>query len=75
MRLLGTVIGCVIGIVVWEICQGNPYALAVVMFVLNYWMYHLFFYKPFYRFATLMAQITTILVCFNMAMRFVMVRN
>lgn len=65
MRLLGTVVGCVMGIVVWYICQGNPYALAIVMFVLNYWMYHYFFYKPFFRIAILMAQITTILVSYQ----------
>ncbi|CAO3654904.1 unnamed protein product [Mucor hiemalis] len=28
-RVLGSIIGCVAGIVVWEICQGNPYGLAV----------------------------------------------
>jgi hypothetical protein len=62
LRLIGTVAGSVAGIVVWEICQGVTYAIAVLMFIVNYVLYHLFFFKPFWRVCILMSQITMLLV-------------
>ncbi|ORY00086.1 hypothetical protein K493DRAFT_211684 [Basidiobolus meristosporus CBS 931.73] len=62
LRLIGTVAGVVGAIVIWEICQGVSYALCVVMFIVNYALYHVFFFKPFWRVAVLMTQITLCLV-------------
>ncbi|ORY03991.1 hypothetical protein K493DRAFT_276181 [Basidiobolus meristosporus CBS 931.73] len=62
LRLAGTVAGAVSGIVVWEICQGVSYALCVVMFIVNYALYHVYFFRPFWRVAILMTQITMCLV-------------
>ncbi|ORX50433.1 hypothetical protein DM01DRAFT_1094193 [Hesseltinella vesiculosa] len=61
-RVLGSVVGAVLGIAVWEICQGNPYALAVVLFILFVPHYHIFFHSSVYRVAALMSNITMLLV-------------
>lgn len=61
-RVLGSIIGSVAGIVVWEICQGNPYGLAVVCFICFLPQYHVFFFVPKYRVAALMTTITMLLV-------------
>ncbi|KAI8339494.1 hypothetical protein BC941DRAFT_420641 [Chlamydoabsidia padenii] len=61
-RVLGSVVGAVMGIVVWEITRGNPYGLGVLCFVLFIPYYHVFFFSPIYRVASLMGKITMILV-------------
>ncbi|CAO3597555.1 unnamed protein product [Absidia cylindrospora] len=61
-RVLGSVVGAVLGIVVWEITRGNPYGLGVVCFILFIPLYHVFFFSAVYRVAGLMGKITMILV-------------
>lgn len=61
-RVAGSVIGSVAGIVVWEITQGNAYALAVVCFICFLPLYHVFFFVPKYRVGSLMTTITLVLV-------------
>ncbi|KAI8073135.1 hypothetical protein BC940DRAFT_290632 [Gongronella butleri] len=62
VRVLGSVIGAILGIVVWEICQGNPYALTIVSFLVFIPHYHIFFFNPVYRVASLMSKVTMVLV-------------
>lgn len=61
-RIVGSVVGAVLGIVVWEICQGNPYGMAVVCFIIFLPLYHIFFFVPKYRVAALMSTVTMLLV-------------
>ncbi|KAI8148341.1 hypothetical protein BJV82DRAFT_506393 [Fennellomyces sp. T-0311] len=62
LRMLGTVAGGVIGIVVWEIAQGNPYGLAVVMFVILVLLYYALMYRPEVRMFCILTYITMLLV-------------
>ncbi|KAI8391663.1 uncharacterized protein BYT42DRAFT_509805 [Radiomyces spectabilis] len=61
-RVLGSVAGAVLGIVVWEITRGNPYALAVVCFIVFIPLYHIFLFNGTFRVAALMTKITMLLV-------------
>ncbi|KAI8084668.1 uncharacterized protein BX664DRAFT_366267 [Halteromyces radiatus] len=61
-RVLGSVVGAVLGIVVWEITRGNPYGLAVLCFALFIPLYHIFFFSAMYRIVGLMGKITMVLV-------------
>ncbi|KAF7725934.1 hypothetical protein EC973_009171 [Apophysomyces ossiformis] len=61
MRLLGTVIGAVLGIIVWEITRGNPYGFSVLCFVLFIPHYHVFFFTQHYKVVSLMSKITMVL--------------
>jgi hypothetical protein len=60
-RIIGSVVGAVLGIVVWEITRGNPYGIAVVCFVLFLPAYYVFFFKAKYRVIALMGKITMLL--------------
>ncbi|KAI9474121.1 MAG: hypothetical protein EXX96DRAFT_487378, partial [Benjaminiella poitrasii] len=61
-NILCRIIGAVLGIVVWEMCRGNPYGMAVVCFVLLIPLNYVFFFIPKYRVVALMSKITMILV-------------
>ncbi|KAL0145745.1 hypothetical protein V8B55DRAFT_1464744 [Mucor lusitanicus] len=61
-RIIGSVVGAVLGIVIWEMCRGNPYGMAVVCFVVFLPLYHIFFFVPKYRVASLMSTVTMLLV-------------
>lgn len=61
-RVAGSVIGSVLGIVVWEICRGNPYGLAVLCFFVYIPFYYTFFFIPKYRVIALMSKVTMTLV-------------
>ncbi|RCH92303.1 hypothetical protein CU097_001626 [Rhizopus azygosporus] len=62
LRVIGTVAGGVLGIIVWEITRGNPYGLAVLMFILMMPLYYLFFTNKMLSPLVIMIQITCILV-------------
>ena len=62
MRTLGTAAGGVLGIVVWEITQGNPYGIGVVMFVVVGLVYHVLIYKPSLRVFCILTNVTMLLV-------------
>lgn len=62
MRVIGTIVGGVLGIVVWEITRGNPYGLSVLTFFVMMPFYYLFFTKKMLSPGVIMVQITTILV-------------
>ncbi|KAI7891734.1 uncharacterized protein EV154DRAFT_442545 [Mucor mucedo] len=61
-RVAGSIVGCIAGIVIWEICQGNPYGMTFVFFIFFLPMYHVFFFVPKYRVGALMTKITALLV-------------
>lgn len=63
-RIVGSIVGSIAGIIIWEICQGNPYGLTVVCFFFFLPLYHIFFFVPKYRVGALMTKITTLLVIF-----------
>lgn len=48
LRLIGTIIGGVLGIVIWEISRGNPYGISVLCFVCFLFLQYSFFYGPMY---------------------------
>ncbi|KAI9251490.1 hypothetical protein BDA99DRAFT_563757 [Phascolomyces articulosus] len=62
MRVLGTVCGGVLGIVVWEIAQGNPYGLAVVTTVVAIFCYYCLLYKAPLRMLAIMTLITLVMI-------------
>lgn len=62
MRLLGTVAGGVLGIVVWEIAQGNPYGLAVVLFIAYAILYYILMTNPNTRMFCILTVVTLTLV-------------
>lgn len=62
LRVLGTVLGGVAGIVVWEITRGNPYGLSVLMFFAMMPLYYVFFTSQIMNIVAIMTQITLILV-------------
>ncbi|ORY95665.1 hypothetical protein BCR43DRAFT_475613 [Syncephalastrum racemosum] len=62
MRVLGTVLGGVLGIVIWEMTTGNPYGIAVVFFAVFLLIYHIFLTKPPLRMLAIMVMITSLLV-------------
>ncbi|CEJ05363.1 hypothetical protein RMCBS344292_19306 [Rhizopus microsporus] len=61
-RVIGSIVGAVLGIIVWEITRGNPYGLAVLSFVIFLPLYYIFFFVAKFRVAALMSKITMILV-------------
>lgn len=62
MRVLGTVLGGVLGIIIWEMTTGNPYGIAVVFFAVFLLVYHVFLTKPPLRMLAIMVMITSLLV-------------
>lgn len=62
MRVVGTVAGGVLAIVVWEISRGNPYGLGVLIFVMATFFYYILIYKPLLRTLAIMTLITMVLV-------------
>ncbi|KAG0167527.1 hypothetical protein DFQ30_005988 [Apophysomyces sp. BC1015] len=62
LRVIGTIIGAVLGMIVWEITRGNPYGLAVLSFFLFIPHYHVFFFTQNYKVVALMSKVTLILV-------------
>ncbi|KAL0073866.1 hypothetical protein F4703DRAFT_1781432 [Phycomyces blakesleeanus] len=62
LKVIGTILGGVFGIVVWEITQGNPYALVVVCFIVFLPLYHVFFYGNTLRIVALMIKVTMLLI-------------
>ncbi|KAI8991729.1 hypothetical protein BDF20DRAFT_812473 [Mycotypha africana] len=62
LRVIATVIGGVMGIVIWEIVRGNPYGLTILTFVVMLPVYHIFFTREVLRMGTIMVQITLVLV-------------
>lgn len=61
-RVAGSVIGSVLGIIIWEICRGNPYGLTVLCFFVYIPAYHIFLFITQYRVVALMSQVTLTLV-------------
>lgn len=61
MRIVGTAIGGILGIVVWEISRGNPYGLAVLMFFVLCVLYHVLMYKPVLRMVAILTIVTLLL--------------
>ncbi|CAO3616388.1 unnamed protein product [Cunninghamella echinulata] len=63
LRLAGTVIGGIIGIIVWEITRGNPYGIVVLSFLIFiYFKYKLFFGAPYMKPICLLTVVTMMLV-------------
>ncbi|KAI9313113.1 hypothetical protein BX666DRAFT_1864935 [Dichotomocladium elegans] len=62
MRILGTAAGGIGSIVVWEISRGNPYGLAVVLFVYFMLVYYIFVHIPAIRMFAVIATVTAVLV-------------
>ncbi|KAI7897489.1 uncharacterized protein BX663DRAFT_444994 [Cokeromyces recurvatus] len=62
LRVIGTVLGGVLGIIVWEIARGNPYGLIVLMFVCMIFFYYIFFTNQIFKVVAIMTQVTLILV-------------
>jgi hypothetical protein len=62
LRVIGTILGGVLGIIVWEITRGNPYGLSVLTFFVMMPLYFLFFTKRILTPGVMMTQITAILV-------------
>ncbi|KAI8086522.1 uncharacterized protein BX664DRAFT_159289 [Halteromyces radiatus] len=63
LRFVGTVIGGVLGIVVWEISRGNPYGLSVLCFVcFMFFQYAFLFGPPYMRPLHMVAIVTLVLV-------------
>ncbi|KAI8081921.1 Fusaric acid resistance protein-like-domain-containing protein [Gilbertella persicaria] len=61
-RIVGSVVGAILGIVVWEISRGNPYGLAILCFIIFIPLYHLFFFVQRYRVIALMSKVTMLIV-------------
>lgn len=62
LRVGGTVLGGVLGIVVWEIVRGNPYGLVILMFFIMWPLYYIFFTSQIINMVAIMTQITLLLV-------------
>ncbi|KAI9025841.1 hypothetical protein CLU79DRAFT_66381 [Phycomyces nitens] len=62
LKIIGTILGGILGIVIWEITQGNPYGLVVVCFIVFLPLYHIFFYGSTLRIVALMTKVTMILI-------------
>jgi hypothetical protein len=58
----GTVLGGVLGIIVWEITRGNPYGLAILTFFLMIPLYYLFFTSQVLNIVAIMTKVTLLLV-------------
>ncbi|KAI7870338.1 hypothetical protein BDF14DRAFT_1773232 [Spinellus fusiger] len=62
LKIIGTVMGGIAGIIVWEISQGNPYGIVVVSFIFFLPLYYIFLFTNIYKATALMIKITMILV-------------
>ncbi|ORZ12336.1 hypothetical protein BCR42DRAFT_81199 [Absidia repens] len=48
LRLIGTILGGILGIVIWEISRGNPYGISILCFVCFLFLQYAFFFGPMY---------------------------
>ncbi|KAI8355533.1 hypothetical protein BD560DRAFT_335853 [Blakeslea trispora] len=62
LRVIGTVLGGVLGIIVWEIARGNPYGLVVLTFFVMMPLYYVFFTSQILKMVAIMTQLTLLLV-------------
>ncbi|KAI8080209.1 uncharacterized protein B0P05DRAFT_540434 [Gilbertella persicaria] len=62
LRVMGTVLGGVVGIIVWEITRGNPYGIVVLTFFVMMPLYFIFFTSQVFNVVALMTQMTLLLV-------------
>lgn len=62
LRVLGTILGGVLGIIVWEIVRGNPYGLVILTFFVMWPLYYIFFTSQIINMVAIMTQITLLLV-------------
>ncbi|CAO3608821.1 unnamed protein product [Cunninghamella blakesleeana] len=63
LRVAGTIIGGILGIIVWEITRGNPYGISVVcFFIFVYFKYQLFFGPAFMKPVSFLTNVTMMLV-------------
>ncbi|KAI9486242.1 MAG: hypothetical protein EXX96DRAFT_516153 [Benjaminiella poitrasii] len=62
LRVIGTVLGGVLGIIVWEITRGNPYGLSVLLFIVMIPLYYIFFTNQLFKIVAIMSQVTMIMV-------------
>lgn len=59
---MGTVLGGVLGIIVWEIARGNPYGVVILTFFVMMPLYLVFFTSQIFNIVAIMTQITLLLV-------------
>ncbi|ORX53644.1 hypothetical protein DM01DRAFT_1383643 [Hesseltinella vesiculosa] len=62
VRTLGTFVGAVCGLMIWEITQGNIWGILVVNFIFNIPMYMIYTLSTFWRATGLFSLITTSLI-------------
>lgn len=62
LRVMGTVLGGVLGIIVWEIARGNPYGVVILSFFVMMPLYFIFFTSQVFNIVAIMTQITLLLV-------------
>ncbi|KAI8877640.1 hypothetical protein K501DRAFT_260071 [Backusella circina FSU 941] len=62
LRVAGTIMGGVLGIIVWEITRGNPYGLVILTFFLLMPLYYLFFTSQVLNIVAIMTKVTLLLV-------------
>ncbi|KAI8371963.1 hypothetical protein EDC96DRAFT_439303 [Choanephora cucurbitarum] len=62
LRVIGTVLGGVLGIVVWEVVRGNPYGLVILTFFVMMPLYYIFFTSQIFKMVAIMTQLTLLLV-------------
>ncbi|KAI8059103.1 hypothetical protein BC940DRAFT_314415 [Gongronella butleri] len=62
VRTIGTFIGAVCGLLIWEISRGYLWAILVVMFIVNIPLYMIYTLSTFYRATGLFSLITTSLI-------------
>jgi hypothetical protein len=62
--LMGSILGCVLSIIVWEIVRGNPYGIAVLSFFVLAPFHYVFFMKPVYSFLAIMTQFAYLIVSY-----------
>lgn len=62
LRILGTVLGGVAGIIIWEITRGNPYGLVILTFFVMWPLYYVFFTNQVLNIVAIMTQVTLMLV-------------
>jgi hypothetical protein len=61
---MGSILGCVLSIIVWEIVRGNPYGIAVLSFFVLAPFHYVFFMKPVYSFLAIMTQFAYLIVSY-----------
>ncbi|KAI8147193.1 hypothetical protein BJV82DRAFT_509020 [Fennellomyces sp. T-0311] len=62
MRVSGSILGCLIGVTIWEISSGNPYGIAVLCFAFFVPIYYIFFFTTTYKVAMFLSKVTLLLV-------------